>query len=350
MLADSIQRFFTNKTCSVCKNHAECFCSDILLYSEIVSNRSLWPAGLQDAHYIQLLSHSVMIKMPLVQYNNLPKDERNSHNVRFPAQTVIVILRSHQNSLLGISLQQISSASYVRLSEKSLLLQEDMIRADQAELGAYTVHDAHPGRGIEPVGKIIPGYIDQNWLGKYIKFKLHSATLTAEEWHCETQGYPTTTCIGTEAQFPLPRHRQNHFSVTVFFRDVSGSGLSGTIVLGNSITQMELRAIRLSEGPNVGHPCFLKRGNRTQRFMRVSAPVHNTQDFIDIALRKLPVTEVEFSKGENFKKSSRDNAAIDMWGGHGILRYQYRLDINRLSEENTSQESSSQPGRHRFQI
>ncbi|KAJ6282219.1 hypothetical protein J3E71DRAFT_175281 [Bipolaris maydis] len=354
MLADSIQKFCTNTTCGVCEYYVECFCLDTLSYSEIVPNRNLWPAGLQDAHYIQLLRHSVMIKLPLVQYNSLPKDERNFRNVHIPAHTVIAILplspRSHKNSLLGILLQHMSSASYVRLSTKPLLLQEDMIGAVQAELGAYAVHDIYPNRGVGPVGKNIPNYIDQNWLREYIKFKLHSATLTAEEWHCETQSYPTTTCIGTKAQFPLPIHRQDKFSVTVSFRDVSDPGFSGTIFLGNSVTQMELRAIRLSEGPNVSHPSFLKRGNQTQRCMRVSALIPSTQDFIEVILRKLPATEVVFSDGEVFENPSQNNIAISMIDDLRILRYQYRLDINRLSGEKKVQESSLQPVRLRSRI
>lgn len=353
MLADSIQRFCTNNTCGVCKNHAQCFSSEIIRYSEIVSNRSLWPAGLQDAHYIQLLRHSVMIKLPLVQYNSLRREERNSHNVRRPSQTVIAILplspRRDKHSLFGILLQQISLASYVRLSEKPLLLQEDMIGADPAELGAYTVHDTHPNLGIDSIGKIIPDYINLNWLEQYVKIKLHSATVTAEEWHGNTQGYPARACIGTTAQFPLPSHLQNHFSVTVSFRSVRGPRLTGTIILGNSVTQMELLEIRLSEGPNVDYH-FLKRNNQNQRHMRVCAPIPNTNDSLDIALRKLPVTEVEFSKGENSKKSSRIDPASTVWCDFGILRYQYRLDINRLSAKNTSQMSSSQPGLGRSRI
>ncbi|EUC41896.1 hypothetical protein COCMIDRAFT_39979 [Bipolaris oryzae ATCC 44560] len=346
MLADSIQRFCTNKTCGVCKNHAECFCSDIQPYPEIVSNQRLWSAGLQYAHYIQLLRHSIVIKMPLVRYNSLCREERNSRNVPFPAQTVIAILplspRSHEYALFEILLQQISAVSYVRLSGKPHLLQDDMIGASPAELGAYTVHDTHPSSGPDPIGKIIPGWVDQNWLRKCIKIKSRSATLLTEKCHCENGGFPTTTCIGIEAQFPLPSHHQDHFSVTVSFRDVSGTMLSGTIILGDSVTQMELREIRLSDGPNVDHPYFLKRDNQTQRCMRVSAPIPNTGDFIDVTLRKFPVIEVEFSMGENFKKSSRNNAATSIWGGElGILKHQYRLDIHRSSEEIDNRPSTS---------
>ncbi|KAJ5026969.1 hypothetical protein J3E73DRAFT_232799 [Bipolaris maydis] len=345
MLTDSVQRFCKRTLCGQCSLLAECFDTNIA-YSEIGSNQPLWPAPLQDAHYIRLLRKAVMIKAPLVRYDKTSIPEQNSSIVLAPTLTFIAVLpvsrRGQPNSLFGILLQRISSTSYVRLSKKPVLLQEHIDVIDQADFGAYTVHDANPNHAKDSIAKIIPDYAGLGWPGRYAKFKLHSATLVAHEWRCKAQD-SHTAYFGPVAQFLLPRSEEHHFSVSISFRDVNDPKLTGVIVLGNSISQMQLLEVKLLQRQNSFYSFSSQENDTTQRCMNFPVQIPETEDFLDVTLRKLPVTELELSRRDSFNVPFRVSGQSDLGFFFVVLQYQYRLDVVRSSKKEAIRESSSQP-------
>jgi hypothetical protein len=331
LLAPSTEAFCRNENCRQCVYGKQCFPLDIS-YSEIVPNQALWPGHLQDAYYIRLLRESVMVQMPLLCCDNLFERGKITFALPHGPDTYIAVLplsrRGYETHLFGIILKRVSHAEFVRVPLVPRQLHPQTFDMEGEARAVFTVHNFGYARG-------------SRLRSNFVLFEFHSQTLKLASWHTQTEDYCATTWANAPAFFPIPRQEKNHFSVTVCFENVSDTDLAGRIVLGNCVGQMGLGKISFDEELRLWDSLPFEPSIEGRRCMRRTVPIPDTEDVLNVALRRLPVFESgSLSMQPSGSHTQRKSPFYSNDPDHELL-YRYRIDINRSSKESPA--SALQP-------